>query len=78
MGSNNMPTTTHIQHDDAPQDEMTKMFKAIVHWFETSYANHVVLHPKIKWVVFFAFVSITLTFFVFAMHIGPDEKQVYL
>ena len=72
----NSTTTTQQQHNVAPQDEMTKMFKAIVHWFKTWYANNVVLHPKIKWVVFVAFASLTITFFAFAMHIGPDEKQV--
>ena len=77
MGDNHNTTPQHSrQLNVAPQDEMTKMFKAIVHWFKTWYANNVVLHPKIKWVVFIAFASLTITFFAFAMHIGPDEKQV--
>jgi len=71
MDQNSSP----YQHDP-PQDDMTKMFKAIVRWFETTYADRVVLHPKVKWIVLVLFGSLTVTFFVYAMHIGPDEKQV--
>ena len=76
MDQNNGGHVSEVQHDDAPQDDMTKMFKAIVHWFETTYANRVVLHSKVKWIVMFLFASLTITFFVYAMHLGPDEKQV--
>lgn len=62
--------------NDAPQDEMTKLFKAVVRWFETTYAKCIILHKRVKWVLLILFASLTTMFFVYAMHLGPDEEQV--
>ncbi|XP_065662076.1 protein dispatched homolog 1 isoform X3 [Hydra vulgaris] len=61
---------------DAPQDDMTKMFKNVVKWFETSYSVNFVLHNKLRWVVLLVFFVMSVIFLVFALKIGPDEEMV--
>ena len=62
--------------EEAPQDDMTKLFKAVVRWFETSYANGVILHSQIRWVVVAIFIGLSILFMAFALQLKPDEDQV--
>ena len=62
--------------NDAPQDDMTIMFKAVVKWFGSSYANNFILHNKIRWVVLLVFLVMSIIFLVFALKIRPDEEMV--
>ena len=59
-----------------PQDDMTRLFRAVVEWFETTYAKNFVLHCKVKWVILAVFTALSILFFTFAMKLGPDEEMV--
>lgn len=59
-----------------PQDNMTKLFKIVVTWLETTYANKIIMHKKIRWLLLSIFVVFSLTCVVFAWQLGPDEDQV--
>lgn len=74
-GNQNTASET-TRSSDAPQDDMTKLFKAVVNWFETTYANRIVLHHKIKWILLTLFMGLSIMFLVFAVQLGPDEEQV--
>ena len=62
--------------EDAPEDNMTRLFKLVVNWLETSYANYIVMHRKIRWLVLAVFLGFSITCCVFATKLGPDEDQV--
>ena len=62
--------------EDAPEYNMTRLFKLVVNWLETSYANNIVLHRKIRWLVLVMFLGFSITCCVFATKLGPDEDQV--
>uniref|UniRef100_A0A7M5XG14 SSD domain-containing protein n=1 Tax=Clytia hemisphaerica TaxID=252671 RepID=A0A7M5XG14_9CNID len=64
--------TTH----EAPHDDMSQMFRRVVHWLETSYANGFVLHKKWRLLIMLVCGIVSITFLVFAIRIEPQDEMV--
>ena len=61
---------------EAPHDDMSQMFRRVVHWLETSYADGFVLHKKWRLLIMLVFYIISITFLVFAIEIEPQDEMV--